>query len=295
MGLRLRLRARPRPTAARRYTSLAVGRTATRRPASVEPERRTAARRSTATASPARAAPTRRARAADRTASPATTPTRGFLDDSYDLVDAAPGKSTRAPLLVRDRPGPRPAGLVHRRPRRSRPATTVLYSSDFEYGRRRPARLQRRLPGATSATAAPCTDGWQYVDAPVEVAAPTTPTTWSCATAPASTSTARARTTATPIGFQPGLLARLHRRGPRLRQRRRPTTRRRRRRSTPRREPGERRRRTSTTRRSPRRPGATRSRDTGAGHVDNYAGPDDRRRRQLALRLRLPRRSTCRR
>ena len=89
-----------------------------------------------------------------------------------------------------------------------------------------------------------------------------------------------------PIGFAPGLSTRLHRRGPRLRQRRhrrpagpvaagQPA---RSRAATP---------RTSTTRRGPPRPATQRFTDSGEGHTDNYADPSSAGR-QLAVPLRLP-------
>ena len=78
--------------------------------------------------------------------------------------------------------------------------TEVLLDTDFESERRprRPARLQRRLPRRRPAEATAPRGGTSST--PGAEAPSTTPTTWRCATAPASTSTAPGQIDRDPIG-----------------------------------------------------------------------------------------------
>ena len=103
---------------------------------------------------------------------------------------------------------------------RSRPATQRRSTRrDFETRRRRPARLQRRLPATDLQTAPMCTHGWQYVAADAELARrprllPGDARPLRLRRRRPRRGRPRPRSTSSPAS------ARLHRRGPRLRQRR---------------------------------------------------------------------------
>ena len=131
-----------------------------------QPERERAASCSTATASPARAARTRRARrTVDRLPAVGSYP-RGRLPRRRVRPDGVRGHGhDRDPLLVLDRPGPRPAGLVHRRreghDRRRHRALLVR----FRERRDEPAIYNGGCNEAASSTADRCTAGWRYLDA----------------------------------------------------------------------------------------------------------------------------------
>ena len=81
---------------------------------------------------------------------------------------------------------------------------TVIYSSDFETRGRRGA-LQRRLPRVARHRAA-LHDRLAATSRPTRTRRPSTRTCWRCATAPASTPTARASPTAATSTFAAGVL-----------------------------------------------------------------------------------------
>ena len=194
--------------------------------------------------------------------------TPAFVDDSYDISDLA-GKPTpccaSATRPTRASPGRAGSSTTSR----SRPATSVIYSTDFETSAddprsstaaaaRRPATAQTlhaRLAVRRRPTQASPADHAYYMEMrdrsgfDVDGHGQTD----------RGADRVRARHS-----------ARLHRRGPRLRQRRhrRPAGADARSTRSPSRAAT---RRTSTTRRSQRR--ATRSPTRGAGHVDNYTDP----------------------
>ena len=154
------------------------------------------------------------------------TPTPVFLADSYDISDLAGEAERRAAVQLRHRPGPGPARLVHRRRqghRRPSPARTPreVLVTDFETsGGPDDPRVFNGGCREDLTTAQQVHAGLEVRRRPAPSRPPTTPTTSRCGTAPASTSTATARSTATRSAFAAGLLPRLHRRGARLRQRR---------------------------------------------------------------------------
>ena len=146
--------------------------------------------------------------AGGRPASAGQLPRRAFLDDEYDLTAYAGTGRPRSASRYSTDPGlARPGWFIDDLKVNGRRQRSLLVR--LRERRRRPGDLQRRLPRATSRRPQRCTAGWRYIDAD-ELAAPTTRTSSRCATAPASTPTAAARTTATPIDFAPGPAARLH-------------------------------------------------------------------------------------
>ena len=193
------------------YTSHAVGerlhdrRTPTRSPAT---RTRTPARRPTTTASPAPAARTPPAPRRS-TASSATTPAAVFLADSYDISDLAGAAARLAAVQLRHRPGPGPAGLVHRRRQGHRDdadrRARSLLQTDFETdGGPDDPRVFNGGCQEDLTTARRVHPGLEVPPGRRRGRRRTTPTTSRCATAPASTSTATARSTATRSGSRPG-------------------------------------------------------------------------------------------
>ena len=160
VGLRLRLRHGDRPTAAR--TTVATRRpTATRR-RRARTRTPTAARRSTATASPAPAARTT-AGTAGRRPRPRQLPRRRVPRRPVRPLRVRRAAGRRCASATRPT-GPRPAGLVHRRPggqgrrrRRSTPPTSRRPTD--------PAIFNGGCREGLADGAATCTEGWQYVSA----------------------------------------------------------------------------------------------------------------------------------
>ena len=157
------------------------------------------------------------------TARPATPRTMVFLADSYDISDAGRRASPVLRFSYATDPGlARPGWFIddvvdHRDPAGG--GTREIYATDFETsGDPEDPRIFNGGCRADGSGASAPRAGSTSRPAPRDP--PTTPTTWRCATAPASTSTATARSTATRSAFASGLLHRLHRRGARLRQRR---------------------------------------------------------------------------
>ena len=159
MGLRLRLRARRSTDGGETYTSLASANGYTT-PAASNPN-------ANALPGAVRQRPHRHERLVrgghrrpSTGVAAAATRTAAFVDDEYDLT-ALRGQGTAVLRFstppTRASPGPAGSSTTSR----SRPATArCIYSSRLrDDGDRRPARLQRRLQGATSATRRRCTDG----------------------------------------------------------------------------------------------------------------------------------------
>ena len=183
----------PRPTAAR-PTSRCRPPTATRRPRTQNPN-------ANGCQAPVRQRHHRlerlvRGRARRRsTASSASTPTAGFVADSYDLSALAGQERRSLRFTYATDPGlARPGWFID--DLKVTAGDQVIYSTDFESGATTRASSTAAASEHAADGATQCTKGWQYVDAVDGDRRPTTPTTWRCATARASTSTARARTTA---------------------------------------------------------------------------------------------------
>ena len=153
------------------------------------------------------------------------TPDTVFLADCYDISDLA-GADARRSLRFSYATDPglaRPGWFIDDvKVTATRPtarARDLRHRLRDQRRHRRPARLQRRLPGGPGHRRR-VHPGLAVRRGRRRGARRTTPTTSRCATAPASTSTATARPTAAPIAFAGRASTRLHRRGARLRQRR---------------------------------------------------------------------------